>query len=104
MKPQPQNENKHFKNYFWILAIVNYRNWLGSSLPLTSSCVQDCIGQIKRNLITHLNEHRTCEESEVCEHLLNNPTVTTKIILIRVVNYVIHSTDAALSKLCNSFY
>ena len=39
----------------------------------TCSCGQNYIGQTKRNLITRLNEHRTCEDSEVCKHLLNNP-------------------------------
>ena len=40
---------------------------------LTSSCGQNYIGQTKRNLTTRLNEHQTCEDTEVCEHLLNNP-------------------------------
>ena len=40
---------------------------------LTCSCGQNYIGQTKRNLITRLNEHRTCKDSEVCKHLLNNP-------------------------------
>ena len=44
----------------------------GVLYQLTSSCGQNYIGQTKRNLITRLNEHRTCEDSEVCKHLLNN--------------------------------
>ena len=45
----------------------------GVVYQLTCSCGQSYIGQTKRNLITRLNEHRTCEDSEVCKHLLNNP-------------------------------
>ena len=40
---------------------------------ITCSCGQNYIDQAKRNLITRLNEHRMCEDSEVCKHLLNNP-------------------------------
>ena len=46
----------------------------GVVYQLTCSCGQNYIGQTKRNLITRLNEHRTCEDSEVCKHLLNNPS------------------------------
>ena len=45
----------------------------GVVYQLTCSCGQNHIGQSKRNLITRLNEHHTCEDSEVCKHLLNNP-------------------------------
>ena len=34
---------------------------------------QNYIGQTKRNLITRLNEHRMCKDSDVCKHFLNNP-------------------------------
>ena len=40
---------------------------------LTCSCGQNHIGQTKRNLITRLNGLRMSEDSEVCNHLLNNP-------------------------------
>ena len=46
---------------------------LGVVYQLTCSCGQNYIGQTKRNLITCLNEHQMCEDSEVCKHLLNNP-------------------------------
>ena len=46
---------------------------LGVVYQLTCSCGQNYIGQTKRNLITCLNEHRICKDSEVCKHLLNNP-------------------------------
>ena len=45
----------------------------GVAYHLNSSCGQSYIGQVKRNLITRLNELRMCEDSEVCKHLLNNP-------------------------------
>ena len=38
-----------------------------------TGCGQNYIGRTKRNLTTRLNEHRTCEDSEVCKHLLNSP-------------------------------
>ena len=44
----------------------------GVVYQLTCSCGQNYIGQTKWNLITRLNEHRTCEDAEVCKHLLNN--------------------------------
>ena len=37
--PQPQNE-KNFKNYILILAIVNYRNWQDASPPLSDLVIQ----------------------------------------------------------------
>ena len=46
---------------------------LGVVYQLTCSCGQNYIGQTKRNLISHFNEHRMREDSEVCKHLLNNP-------------------------------
>ena len=45
----------------------------GVVYQLTCSCGQNYIGQTKGNLITRLNVHRMCEDSEVCKHLLNNP-------------------------------
>ena len=33
---------------------------------LTCNCGQNYIGQTKQNLITHLNEHQTFEDSKVC--------------------------------------
>ena len=38
----------------------------GVVYQLTCSCGQNYFGQTKRNLITRLNEHRSCEDSEVC--------------------------------------
>ena len=45
----------------------------GVVYQLICSCGQNYIGQTKRNLITRLNEHRMCEDYEVCKRLLNNP-------------------------------
>ena len=33
LQPQLENENKIFKDYISIFAIVNYRNWLNAFLP-----------------------------------------------------------------------
>ena len=46
---------------------------VGVVYQLTCSCGQKYIGQTKRNLITRFNEHRTCQSSEVCRHLMENP-------------------------------
>ena len=46
---------------------------------LTCSCSQKCIGQTKQNLITHLNEHRTRQSSEVCRHLMKNAKHTVNL-------------------------
>jgi len=40
----------------------------GVVYQLSCSCGQTYVGQTKRNLITRLNEHRICEESEVLEN------------------------------------
>ena len=49
---------------------------VGVVYQLTCSCDQKYIGQTKRNLISHLNEHQTCQSSEVCRHLMENPKHT----------------------------
>jgi len=36
--------------------------------------VSNYIAQSRRNLITRINEHRFDQRSEVCKHLLANPT------------------------------
>ena len=32
------------------------------------------IGQTSRNLLSRIKEHATSEKSEICKHLLQNPT------------------------------
>ena len=41
---------------------------------LTCTCGSNYIGQTCRNLITRINEHKFDQRSEVCKHLLANPT------------------------------
>ena len=43
-------------------------------LRLTCTCGSNYIGQTRRNLITRINEHKFHQRSEVCKHLLANPT------------------------------
>ena len=43
---------------------------VGVVYQLTCCCGQKYIGQTKRNLIMHLNEHQTRQSSEVCRHLM----------------------------------
>ena len=46
---------------------------VGVVFQLTCCFDQKYIGQMKRNLIMRLNEHRTPQSSEVCRHLMENP-------------------------------
>jgi len=41
---------------------------------LTCTCGSNYIGQTRQNLITRINEHKFDQRSEVCKHLLVNPT------------------------------
>jgi len=41
---------------------------------LTCTCVSNYVGQTRRNLATRTNEHKFDQLSEVCKHLLTNPT------------------------------
>jgi len=41
---------------------------------LTCTCGSNYIGQTRRNLITRINEHKFDQRSEICKHLLANPT------------------------------
>ena len=41
---------------------------------LTCSCGSTYIGQPRRNLLSRIKEHATSEKSEVCKHLLQNPS------------------------------
>ena len=46
----------------------------GIVYKLTCSCGSTYIGQTRRNLFSRIKEHATSEKSEVCKHLLQNPT------------------------------
>ena len=46
----------------------------GIVYKLTCSCGSTYIGQTRRNLLSKIEEHATSEKSEVCKHLLQNPT------------------------------
>ena len=41
---------------------------------LTCSCGSNYIGQTRCNLLSTIKEHATSEKSEVCKHLLQNPS------------------------------
>ena len=41
---------------------------------LTCSCGSTYISQTRYNLLSRIEKHATSEKSEVCEHLLQNPT------------------------------
>ena len=65
---------------------------------LTCSCCQNYIGQTKRNLITRLNEHQTCEDSEVCKHLLNNPNHKINFDLPKILDRSNHVTKLRIKE------
>ena len=46
----------------------------GIVYKLTCSCGSTYIGQTRRNLLIRIKEHVTSEKSEVCKHLLLNPS------------------------------
>ena len=46
----------------------------GIVYKLTCSCESTYIGQTRRNLLSRIKEHATSEKSDVCKHLLQNPT------------------------------
>ena len=46
----------------------------GIVYKLTGSCCSTYIGQTRRNLLCRIKEHATTEKSEVCKHLLQNPS------------------------------
>ena len=46
----------------------------GIVYKLTCSCGSTYIGQTRRNLLSRIKEHTTSEISEVCKHLLRNPS------------------------------
>ena len=64
---------------FNIGKLFSYKNCqsllhsVGIVYQLTCSCSQKYTGQTQRNLMTHFNEHQTCQSPEVCRHLIENP-------------------------------
>ena len=46
----------------------------GIVYKLTCSCESTYIGQTRRNLLSRIKEHATSKKSEVCKHLLQNPS------------------------------
>ena len=46
----------------------------GIVYKLTCSCGSTYIGQTRRNLLSRIKENATSEKSEVCKHLLQNPS------------------------------
>ena len=63
---------------------------VGVVYQLTCSCGEKYIGQTKRNLIMRLNEHRTCQSSKHCRHLMENPKHTVNFdspIILNRSNY-----------------
>ena len=70
---------------------------------LTYSCGQNYIGQTKRNLITRLNEHRMCEDSEVCKHFFNNPNHEINFDSPKILNGSIQVTKIRIKETLHIF-
>ena len=70
----------------------------GVVYQLTCSCGQNYIGQTKRSLITRLNEHRICEDSEVCKHLLNNPNHEINFDSLKILDRSNHVTKLRIKE------
>ena len=70
----------------------------GVMYQLTCSCGLTYIGQTKRNLITRFNEHRTCEDSEVCKHLRNNPNHEINFDLPKILDRSNHVTKLCIKE------
>ena len=46
----------------------------GIVYKLTCSCGSTYIGQTRRNLLCRIKDHAASEKTEVCKHLLQNPS------------------------------
>ena len=49
-------------------------NEIENSIQTYCSCGSTYIGQTRRILLSRIKEHDTSENSEICEHLLQNPS------------------------------
>ena len=64
----------NWKNSFTYKDKQNHLRRSSIVYKLTCTCVSNYIGQTRRNVITRINEHKFDQRSEVCKHLLANPT------------------------------
>jgi len=67
-------ETNKLKKYFTYKDKQNHLHRSNVVYKLTCTCGSNYIGQTRRNLITRINEHKFDQRSEVCKHLLANPT------------------------------
>ena len=68
------DESNKLKKYFTYKDKQNHLRRSSVVYKLTRTCGSNYIGQTRRNLITRINEHKFDQRSEVCKHLLANPT------------------------------
>ena len=68
------HETNKLKKYFTYKDKQNNLRRSSVVCKLTCTCGSNYIGQTRRNLITRINEHKFDQRSEVCKHLLANPT------------------------------
>ena len=68
------HETNKLKKYFTYKDKQNHLRRSSVVYKLTCTCGSNYIGQTRRNLITRINEHKFDQRSEVCKHLLANPT------------------------------
>ena len=63
-----------WKNILHINTLQNHFRHSSILYQLTCTCGSNYIGQTRRNLISRINEHKFDQRSEICKHLLANPT------------------------------
>jgi len=68
------HESNKLKKSFTCKDKQNHLRRSSVVYKLTCTCGSNYIGQTRRNLITRINEHKFDQRSEVCKHLLTNPT------------------------------
>jgi len=68
------DESNKLKKSFTYKDKQNHLRRSSIVYKLTCTCVSNYVGQTRRNLITQINEHKFDQRSEVCKHLLANPT------------------------------
>jgi len=68
------DESNKLKKSFTYKDKQNHLRRSSIVYKLTCTCVSNYVGQTRRNLVTQINEHKFDQRSEVCKHLLANPT------------------------------
>jgi len=68
------HETNKLKKSFTYKEKQNHLRRSSVVYKITCTCGSNYVGQTLRNLVTRINEHKCDQRSEVCKHLLANPT------------------------------